>query len=419
MRSIAQHWLLPLVILGLIIGVTYNQLVNSFYEQEEWLGLGNVFIYGKDYLSLAFNNGFFKVLLGENRILSSLITYFFYVTYPFNALPLTIFALILHLLNSLLVFHLIRVLLKNKLAAFLGASFFAVNAVAQSAVSWGAAISTLPATLMVLLSLLYFVKSINYFNKGTIRYKLLTISFVILYVSLLFKQVGIFLIPIFLVTVLFYSVEKQNLKENLIIFLKKYFIPLILFITVILIYLITFKSKPTSDALFLTGSAPYFFETLIVRTVLYPLTAFSQIFIPPGPFLNYARHLTDIYYPFFPPEQFILIAQTAVLDLLSAILSAAILILILILLRRSTAPDQNKILFFTVFTIATFIPYILISKSFSYLDSRYYYPGVIGASFIFAWIFNIFTNFPKVKWLVVILILVLIFINPLLSASAF
>ena|SRR3990167_1035579 len=411
MRGLAQTWFLPVVTLGVVIAIPYIHLMNSFYEQEEWLGLGNVFVYGRGYLLLAFDQGFYKVLLGENRILSSLITYFFYAAFPFNSLPITIFALVIHLFNSFLVYYLVKRSINDKWSALIGAIFFSVNATSQSAVSWGAAVSTLPASTALLLSLLFFLKSINYFYKGVIRYKLLTISLAILYLSLLFKQIGIFLIPVYLITVVLYSSGRENAKNYMAVFLKKYFMPVLLFVVTIVVYLMKYVSNNAPDALFLTGASQHFFESLLLRIFLYPLTSLSQLFIPPEHFLNFARYITNIFYPFFPAEHFILIAQTVVLDLLSVISSVLILVTVFFLCKGSKESDKYKVWFFVLFTFSTFLPYALISKSFSYLDSRYYYPGVIGASFILAWILNRISVVLKIRLLATLLVLALVILH--------
>lgn len=416
MRNIIKRWILAILIILLTITITFNNLMNSFYEQEEWLGLGNVFVYGSNYLTLIFQHGVLKVLLGEGRILSSPITYFFYNVFPFNSLPISLFAVLLHTINSLLVFYLLRVLFKSTFPALFGALFFSVNAVAQSAVTWGASISTLPATTFVLFSHLAFFKSINYLeqdieNKRQIKQKWLAISFVLLYVSILFKQIGIFLIPLYIFTAKLYSSEKLDIK-TMLGFSKKYILLLSIFLIIILIYLFTFMFKNGPDVLFITGSSANFYQILVTRTFLYPLTSLSQLFIPPELFLTFARYITNLYYPFFPPEQFILIAQTVVLDLLSVIFSVVILLLIYGLSRKSTPPDKMKIWFFVIFTVLTFLPYVLISKTFSYFDSRYYYPGVIGASYLIAWVVNKLSKFSrKVGWLFCVLIIYLIIVH--------
>lgn len=410
MKSVIINRILPVsVIIGIIL-LTFNQLLNSFYQQEEWLGLGNVFVYGSDYIFLIFKQDIFKAFLGEGRILSSIINYFFFKVFPFNSTPLSLFALLIHAINSILVFYLINILLKRTLPALMGALFFSVNAVAQSAITWGSAISTLPATTAILLSLLFFFKSINFFEEGKIKLKWLYISFFILYLSLLFKQVGIFLFPLYFFIAKTYSLKKWDIKEILLSNWKRYLFPLGVFLVVVLVYLITYKSKTAPDVLFLTGSSTEFFQTLIVRTLLYSLTSISQLFIPPEQFLSFSRYITNILYPFFPPEHFILIAQTVVLDLLSAVASAIILVLIY---RLSKSLDFSKkiiIWFFVIFALCSFLPYVLISRSFSYLDSRYYYLGVIGAAFILSWIVQSISKLSKpVSWLLYVLVVLFIF----------
>lgn len=388
MISILKNWLLPVLILSLLILFTFSQLMNSFYEQEEWLGLGNVFINGSNYIFSIFDKGFFRVITGDGRILSSFITYFFYGSFPFNTVPITIFALTMHLINTVLVFFLCNLILRKVIPSLIGAGFFAVNAVSHSAVSWSAAISTLPATTLILAALFTFLKSINFQGKENNRdnRKWMVVTFLLLYLSLLFKQIGIFLFALLPLAAEISKGDKFNIKKGFTPKSKIYVILLVILFVIIGFYLWQLKQKTSPNALFITGSSQYFYETLITRSILYPLTSFSLIFVPPGHFLEFGRYITNIYYPFIPEQQFILIAQTVVLDLLAIILTVMILGFLYKLSQDSPSQQKRVLWFFIMFIILSFLPYSIITKSFAYLDSRYYYLASVGAGFILAWI---------------------------------
>lgn len=143
-----------------------------------------------------------------------------------------------------------------------------------------------------------------------------------------------------------------------------------------------FKSISTDNALFLTGSAEYYYPSILVRSIMYPLTSFSLTLIPISPFMMFARHITNILYPFITPEQFILTTQSIVLDMLSLLASAILLLSLFIASFKENREAKNKIVFWILFILLSFLPYIIISKNFAYLESRYYYLASIGWSMI-------------------------------------
>lgn len=342
--------------------------------------------------------GLWGAVLGQGRVLANLLLFIFYKFWPLNVVPIAIFALLMHSVNVLLVFFLSKKLLKNNLPAFLGSLFFAVNSVAQSAISWPAAsINTLPSTTLILLAIYLFFKFLETNNKKT-----LFGSFVLTYFSLFFKETGIFLFLLLPIYALYY--KKQNLHD----FIKTYwyYFAAVLFIVVFRIW--GFKSDTGQVALFLTGSSKYFFDSIIVRSVFYPLTSFSLTLVPPEPFLNFARYITNIYYPFIPEAQFILVAQTVVLDLLSLGFSALIGFILIPLLKLSDIKTRKNIIFWIIFLLASFLPYVIISKSYSYLESRYYYLAAAAWAIIFSWLLNL--NLEKAKKFPVKLIAIMFYL---------
>lgn len=387
------------VILICIVSV-YLPLTKTFYQQDEWLGYGGYLLNGLGYV-FSGTGGLFGILWGEGRVLSALLYYISFKFFPFNVLPIVLFSLVFHFVNAILLFFLIKKVFKGVLPSLLGSLFFALNSVSQSAVTWaGAVAGTLPSTTLILISLfLYF----NYVetNKG----RWLTISFVLIYISLFFKETGIFLF-LFLpfISLLFKKYSRSK-------FIKTFWYYLLAALVVAVIRIIELKAVPHTQALFLTGVSKFYYSSFIVRALLYPLTSFSLSIIPPTIFLNFARYITNVYYPFFPPEQFILIAQTVVLDLISIIFSIVLFVLFFYLLRITNLKIRKNVIFILVFVVASFLPYIIISKSYAYLDSRYYYLASVGWGLIFAWIFVLIGKKVKAKLISVFAVFVfLIFI---------
>lgn len=409
-----REMVFPIAALGILIFFAFGQLFDSFYEQDEWKGIG---IYlTTDSNSYCVNTDQpLQTLLGQGRQLSALITCFSYNHFPFNTAPMVFYRLGLHFINSLLVFLILRKVLKREVFAILGSSFFAVNAVAQGTVTWFAAHGTIPATTMILLAFLALLKSVRYKrslglqgdyedeNKRGFGKKWLVVSIFALYISFLFKQIDLFMFILFPLWALMYSGSSKKNASFFNAFSKKYYLLLVGFFLFIGYWLVHFKSISGTEALFLTGSSANFYITLIVRSILYPLTSFSLVFVPPETFLTFARFITNIYYPLVPAQQFILIAQTIVLDLLAVILSFLIFVVILFLQKRVDVDSRKYIWFFVIFILLSFLPYVMISKSYAYLESRYYYLAAVGAAFILAWIISAVWDLSRKVGLVLIL----------------
>lgn len=381
-----KHWRLIIcsLILSAIILFVYFPITRTFYQQDEWLGYGLYLAKGTGII-LQSIGGFFGIVFGQGRVLTNLLLYVFYRWWPLDVFPIALFAILIHSINVLLVFFLSKKDFKKNMPAFLGSLFFAVNSVSQSAIIWPAAsLNTLPSTTFILVALIFFFKHLDNLNK-----KWLVLSFLLTYASLFFKETGVFL---FLLLPLFAFYYK---KQRILSFVKTYWYFFIVAFLIVVYRIWGFKSELGQEALFITGSSKYFFDSLTVRSFLYPITSFSLSIIPPEPFLNFARYITNVYYPFIPEGQFILVAQTVVLDLLAILLSSAIGFLSLHLLKISELKTRKNIVFWLIFILASFLPYIIISKSYSYLESRYYYLAAAAWAIIFAWLFHLL--FEKIK----------------------
>ena len=391
------------LVLSIIIILIFGGITKTFYQQDEWLGYGLYLARGPGMIMQS-TDGFLGIILGQGRILTNLLYFLFYKYFPLNVLPIAVFAITFHIINTLIVFFLAKKLFKKTLPAFLGSLFFALNSVSQSAVTWSAAsINTLPSTALILIALIFYFRYLESFKE-----KWMVLSFAFVYLSLFFKETGVFLFLLLPLSSLIYK------KQNLWVFIKRYWYFFAATFLIVSFRIWGFKAEPGQVALFLTGSSHVYWQTLFTRSILYPLSSFSLTFVPSEPFLWFARSLSKIYYPFIMPQQFILIAQTVVLDLLALGLTFTILILIFFLTRCSIKVERKHVGFFVGFMLFSFLPYIIISKSYAYLDSRYYYLASVGWGIIFAWILNLVIEKMKIKFvrvLTVCLFLVFIFIH--------
>ncbi|TSC88490.1 MAG: Uncharacterized protein G01um10145_893 [Microgenomates group bacterium Gr01-1014_5] len=111
------------------------------------------------------------------------------------------------------------------------------------------------------------------------------------------------------------------------------------------------------------------------------------MFVPGGFFIEFAREVLRDNYKFFAnvPND-VLIAQTVILDLLAVILTGVIVFFIALFLKKETVVNKKSVLFWLLFTFLSFTPYVVLSKDFAYLESRYYYLPVAGGAVLLSWI---------------------------------
>lgn len=389
--------IISLAILVLIILNLYLPLTKTFYQQDEWIGYGHFLAKGTASI-LENTGGATGIILGQGRILTKFLSLAFYKFFPLNIFPIAIFAISFHIINTLIIYYLTKKLFKSNLSAFLGSLFFAVSSISQSAITWPAAsINTLPSTMLILIALVFYFKYLE-----NCRTKYIFSSFILVYLSLFFKETGIFLLLLLPIFTLIYK------KQKIWVFIRRYWYFFATVFLIVVFRLWGFKSETGEVALFLTGSSKYFIDSLIIRSIFYPITSFSLSIVPTLSFLNFARYITNVYYPFISESQFILVAQTVVLDLLAIFMSTLIGWVSFILYKKSDIKIQKQMIFWFIFLLTSFLPYIVISKSYSYLESRYYYVSNISWAIIFAWYFYILKE--KIKNVFIYIIFMLIFL---------
>lgn len=347
----------------------FGGLVNTFYQQDEWYGLGDILVNGPGAIFL--NVSLLQIILGQGRILSDALIYFLIGQFPFNITPVALFAIFFHIINTILVFILIKKIIKKAVPSILASLFFSFNGVAVGAVTWAASgTGTLPATTLIILGLFCYLKFIE-----TNQNKWLIWLFSSLYLSLYFKEIGIFLfifLPAFHLIFFKYHLNK---------FFRQFLIFIIFFIASSSMTLVQFQSIPVEKDLFLTGATPNSFLTLVSRALIYPLTSFSLVLVPSGAFFDFAKHLTWIYYPFLPPAIYDLVAQSVVLDGLAVLLSLTTAFILFMFFKGSL--NKKYAIFFVGFILFSVLPYIIIGKTGSYLESRYYYLASLGWAVLF------------------------------------
>jgi len=364
--------------IGLIVVITvlvFSGIRNTFYQQDEWHGYGVFLIKGSGIVLDNVKN-VFDLFFARGRMLNNVLLYLLYSFDLLGVRLFSIFAVTFHALNAALLYLLVRRIVRSNLAAFLGSLYFAFNALSQNAVVWmAAATSNLPSTTLILLSIFSFYEHLK-----TNRKKWILITFSLTYLSLFFKEQGIFLFLLYPLAGLIF--KKQTIGK----FAKSfwYFVLFVVALSVYRVSQIVFGS--TSNSLLVSSSDQAYWFVLLKRAVIYPTTSFSLSFLPPEPMIAFARAMTNIFYPSVAVSQFVLFSQTVVLEQISLVLAAAMFAILYFLYTKLQKEERKWLLFFVVFMLMSFLPYIVLSKNFAYLESRYYYLSSLAGGVILAFV---------------------------------
>lgn len=363
----------------LIIALTtfvYKDIFSIFYQQDEWQTIGNNIVLN-NFLEVFTDFNFLNFISVQERFASNALAYFLMGKFAFNTTLMGVYSLLIHIINSTLVYTIVRrwVIKDNndKIFALIGSLFFAVSAVSMSAVSWfGTSLGTLPATTLILTAIFFYFK---YLEKKERKFALL--SLILLYMSFFFKEIGVFLL-LFLpfISLLFFKFTRKTFISTF----WPFFAVFVLVTSLRMVNLVFLSDR--SGELFITSSQDNFVQKVAVRTIMYPLTSFSLTFVPPELLIKFSKYFTTTYYPFVPSSEFNLIAQTIVIDAFAVFLTFVVLIAVYLSFRKKTKNMKNLAVFWILFFALSFLPYVLLSKNYAYLESRYYYLANLPAGII-------------------------------------
>ncbi len=395
---------LPVIILTIF---TFWKLPLTFYQQDEWLGLGQIFAQGWSHITFGFSP--IQVFFADGRPLTRVLGVLLFGNFPFNSTFLALYSVGFHLLNTFLVFLIANKILKKTWFAFISAIFFSVNSVTHQSVTWfGASFGTQPSAFTIFLSIFLFLL---YLEENNIKFLYASIFSAL--ISLYFKESSIFLF-VFLPLIEIIFKKNFNFKE----YVKKY-LPFLTFTTLFVLYRLfemmiirANSSGLLAGKVFANLGTEHIWQSLFVRSFMYPITSLGYIFIPLPIALKLGYYMRALYYPFIT-EHSDLISETVILDLLSFLLSFVILFSCYLIWSKFKE-YRKAILFSLLLFFFSILPYIVISKTFGYLEPRYYYISSAAASIILSLlVMSLFKTFNNLmlKSTVLCIFIVLIFLN--------
>lgn len=395
MKRLKRHWQEggALLLLALLVVFFYRQLPLTFFQQDEWSGMGS-------YLATR-SEGTLAAWLGALGV-GSVLGHFNPLVELFNIGQFTFFGLnfelyacasiFFHLVNSFTFYVLAKMLFKDWQKAFVACLLFALNSLPHQATTWmGTYVATQPVLFLGLLSLIFFVR---YLEKP--KLKTLVVSLALVFLGLSFRESAAFLFLLYPLWAYF----AQGIKAA-----KK-----VLAVALIFLFLFCFPR------LLLAGgaggvTATFSWFQIGYRLLTIPLKTLAQVIIFPEWIMAASGKLIAVAYPYFDAQRettfYDYTTQTIGSDIISYAIALALIGVALVFRSR-------LLLGSLLFIFLSSLPFAFIpgkAGTFSFLDSRYLHFASLGAAVFLVLLVSALTNLPRIKFLkpVIVFFLAMVF----------
>jgi len=207
------------IIIGLGLLIYFNSLFNNFVWDDEEQILNNQLIHSVRNVSLFFKGGTFNTGGSGNMMgiyYKPIMSICFSILYSlFGPRPFFFhsFQLIIHIINTVLVFYILKKLINNKPIAFFMSLLFLVHPINTESVVY---ISALQDVLFFFFGMLAFLIVVY---KDKLRFPEFAFIFFCLFLSLLSKETGIIFLPIIFFYLFLFNKKQLLLLLNIFIFL--------------------------------------------------------------------------------------------------------------------------------------------------------------------------------------------------------
>lgn len=386
--------------------LTFGLLPLAFFQQDEWAIIGTYLYFDK--AGLGWLERLFTYGQGTHTIpLSGLLSMVEYKLFNLNFSPYAYTSIIMHLLNTGLVFYLAYLFFKKKLPAFIAGFVFLVDSIPSQGITWIATTSsTAGTTTFVLFSLIFLARFL--LNRSNNLY--IALSFISLFASLLFKESAVFMFLFLPIFWLAFDYKKNYMRK------ARYLIG-IFFVGILYalprLWLMFFNSSSAVSAS--EGLAYPSLPVYIYRAMTLPLKAITQSIIPADQIIAVAEQLVSYGYPNLSQIGIsnIFIAQTIGADTISYLFASIIILVCIFFYKKARSGNMvinsKLIIISLVFIALSSLPLIFVPGKpgyFSLFDGRYLYVGSIFKSILLAnIIFLIYVFYGKRKFVPIFLII--------------
>lgn len=389
-----QWWVFIVLILGLVILFTYRGLSGSFFQQDEWLGFGEM-IFLSSSKTVSIWSRIFPVgkKLSHFNPLASAIYWgeylIFGLKFPFYAGVSIIF----QFFNTFLVFYFTWFLLKKKNLALVSGLIFALNSFSHQAVTWvGPNLNNQACCLFVLLALVFLLKK-------HFLYSILAFA-----ISLGFKEASFFL---FLFLPFFWLLFDQKRKSG---FFQPFFIFSLFYFGFRVWLFFSGQAEIAGNA---DLSQPNI-ATYLFRLIALPLRVFPQSFFSAALLLNWSQRIVFLFFPRFVMADGVanpFVVEGFAFDLICFVSTGLIFLFVYFIYRYLKKIEEQqliRILCLSMVLIATSVlPFIFISGAAGdspIFEPRHLYLTGIGSSlFLTITLFAIILKVGK-QWLWLLLL---------------
>lgn len=406
---ILRFHFLALIFIAILVVLTYWNLPNTFFQQDEWEILADsIYHQSKGWIGIV-QSSFPPDAISHFNPLARIYAWFTFLLFYTNFTPHAWLSISLHTLNAFLLYYFVCIWLNNRKIAFIAALFFGVNSIPSQAVTWVAAANSYEIPMaLILLSLIFFYRFTV--QKDNSR-KNLIISLTILLISFLFHENGIFLFLFY--PVMFFLFAKSEWKKLLptfsygmlfCIFAFAFIrIPFFFGLTMSLPDIENFSHPPISVY-------PY-------RLLSIGLKSLAGSLIPEKTLIDISEQVVKLAYPQFLTPDLVpnpFIAQSIVFDLVSYTITILIILVIFLLIRFQREKKNSEALIWSlIFVPLSVLPYAFVLGKAGYasiFEPKFLYVPSIGTSVLLAvFAYWLFVRSKRSKLLTALILFCLVF----------
>jgi len=323
-----------------------------------------------------------------------------------NFLPYITLSVIVHAINSVLIFIFIEKLTKNRSFAFISSIFFSLSYVHYQAITW--VMAYIPTEISVTFFLLTLIKTADIINyKKFIPIREIRLLFIFFILALLTKETSVIL---FVLIPLIFFLKKRQLFRGILI---KYYLTLALFYLpyrfgLPQLFLWIDKLRGHLAPVSVTPIDP---ALIVFRIVTYPLRMLTEVFVPREWIQVWVENLTPLAYPTYGAEKavrginFLTFTESAGSDTVIYLLAFILLTIVIYTLRKSVKEKNisDALIFGLLVIILSVFPLILIATYapawgyITFFDPRHIYIASIGGAILFSIVLIKFSKWIEKK----------------------
>jgi len=383
--------LFSVVILIIIMVIAFWNVNNIFFQQDEWLGLGNAFSFRAGGGIRQIMQEVFWPNHSVSRILplTGLTNYVVFNTFKLNPWAYGLLAVSVASVNAILLYLILQKWLESHILGVMVASLWITNNLALQSITW---IGTfIPSQFSVLFLLLAWYSW---------QRQRLWLTVALMWASLWYKEMAPFYIILF--PILAWLQKKLTVKTLIILTL-----PLVIMLGLPKLINLT-RNLPIVVS---PSLVPVTNENVFYNMWLLPARTLAHIFLPTNSLYKIFYRVDAIHYGIIGNGQ---IVESVVGDAFSLLVSFYILLAIFSLTALGKGPHSEAVWISLMVLFISILPYALFNNQNAILEPRYYiYPALAAYLAIVVSVYRVFKASPKY---IGSLILVLIF-SPLLRQN--